>query len=325
MASVTKENRLRMNAEKIITVGFNPVWDRTCYMDGAEWCDHTVMASQTLTPAGKAMNISRALAWMSVPSTAAGLWSAADYPDMIEALAGFQDYIRSAFTVVEGAARQNVTVVDMQKNREMHLRSPKTLVTQEALTQLGHDLQGQLNPRASVIFAGSIPEGNIQDECISIITRAGCQCAKLIVDTSGNALREIVDSGNVGVIKPNIEELSELLGESVEEDADAVILASRQLCNRVKVIIVSLGQKGAVAVTKDAAVYCRIKKQRRVVHTVGCGDYLLAGYVSVSDSAEISQKLATGVKAATAKAWGVAGSNAWPQAQGDMEVETRWC
>jgi 1-phosphofructokinase len=319
---IEKEPLLKMNAGKITTVGLTPVWDRTCYVDGIEWGDHKVIASQTREPAGKALNISKALAWLSVPSMAAGLWGAADYADMTEAMSEFQEYIETAYTVVKGQTRQNVTVVDTRKNRELHLRSSETLITRDSISLLSRDLQGRLDPQGGVIFAGSIPEGMLQDECVALIKQAGRQCAELIVDTSGSALAKIVNQGGLGVIKPNIEELSSLLGRSVDKDIEKVVLAAGQLCDRVRVVIVSLGRQGAVAVTKETSVYCRIKNGRHpVVHTVGCGDYLLAGYVSVSNTADIGQKLSTGVKAATAKAWGWVGVKPWRDVQNNIEVE----
>ena len=309
-------------SKKIMTVGFNPVWDRTCYVNGIKWGDHKVIASQTVAPAGKALNINKALAWMSLPSTAAGLWGSIDYPDMIEALSEFQGSIQPAFTVVKGRTRQNVTVVDTRQSREMHLRSSETLITQEALRQLSQDLHDRLDPQDRVIFAGSIPGGGLQEECIGLITTAARRCAELVVDTSDIALSKIVNQGNIDVIKPNLEELSELLGEPVENDVEMVVSASRQLCDRVEVVIVSLGEQGAVAVTKETAVYCRLKNpHHRTVHTVGCGDYLLAGYVSVSHSSAIGQKLMIGVKSATAKAWGWAGVKPWLDVQKDIDVE----
>ena len=55
-----------MKKNQIITVGICPCWDITCYVDGVEWGDHKKITSQTFVPAGKALNISRALAWMGV-------------------------------------------------------------------------------------------------------------------------------------------------------------------------------------------------------------------------------------------------------------------
>lgn len=313
------------DCRNIITVGLTPVWDRTCTVDGVEWGDHKVMSSQRLDPAGKSLNVSKALAWLSVPSTAAGLWGAADYPEMIEALSEFRDSIQPAFTVVESRTRQNVTIVDARQNRELHLRSSETLITREALKQLSDDLQGQLDSQTTVVFAGSIPQGPLQDDCLALMAMAGRQCANWVVDTSGSALAKIVNQGGLGVIKPNREELSELLGRSVGTDVEEVISAASQLCDRVKVVLVTLGQQGAVAVTKEAAFYGRVKNHHRTVHTVGCGDYLLAGYLSVSPSAGMDQKLTAGIKVATAKAWGWAGTKPWRDAQKDIDVEMTRC
>lgn len=80
-----------------------------------------------------------------------------------------------------------------------------------------------------------------------------------------------------------------------------------------------------MAVTKQTGFHCRIKNHHPVVHTVGCGDYLLAGFVSVLDSVDISQKLSTGVKLATAKAWGWTGLKPWLEVEKDIEVEVIPC
>ncbi len=309
-------------APKIITVGLTPVWDRTCYVDGIEWGDHKVMASSALTPAGKALNISKALAWMSIHSTVAGLWGASDAADMAEALSGFGDYIEPAFTIVEGKTRQNITVVDTKQNRELHLRSPETLITQKTLSRLSRDMKKLYDSRASIVFAGSIPQGDCQDDCIALIKKSGSECRELIVDTSGTALSKIVNQGGIEVIKPNLNELSELVGQPVKSNIKTVISTARRFCNRVRVVIVSLGRQGAVAVTKEAAFFGTIKNSRHcAVHTIGCGDYLLAGYLSAHHTQDTGQKMITGIKAAAAKAWGWTGIKSWRDVDKEIEVE----
>ena len=91
----------------IITVGFTPAWDVTNYVDGIEWGQHKVISSQTITPAGKPLNVSKALAWMSKRSIAAGLWGKSDYNQLIEALSPVADYIDCRFTVAQGRTRQS--------------------------------------------------------------------------------------------------------------------------------------------------------------------------------------------------------------------------
>ncbi len=302
-----------MKTREIITVGLAPVWDRVCYVEGVEWGDHTRMTSTTLTAAGKALNISRALAWMGIGSTAAGLWGRADWADMTEALAS-EVLIRPAFTQAAGRTRENVTIADKQRGREMHLRSPEALITREALGPLRQDLGKLVDSRAFVVFAGSLPEGDLLDACIDLIAETSKRCGELAVDTSGEALRRIVERGGIGVIKPNLEELSQVLGKELPSDAGTVAAAARGLCGRAREVVVSMGGQGAIAVTKEEAVMCRAAgPERPVVHTVGCGDYLLAGYLAAGPEAGPADKLAAGVKAATAKAWGWAGAKPWTE------------
>ena len=45
-------------------------------------------------------------------------------------------------------------------------------------------------------------------------------------------------------------------------------------------VLVSLGPEGAVLVTSRGAWHAREPRRARVVHTVGCGDALLAGFLS---------------------------------------------
>jgi fructose-1-phosphate kinase PfkB-like protein len=48
----------------IITVGLSPAWDILCYGEGLEWGLHREIKTTKFQPAGKALNISQALAWM---------------------------------------------------------------------------------------------------------------------------------------------------------------------------------------------------------------------------------------------------------------------
>ena len=59
----------------IITVGLSPAWDITCRGKNLNWGGHENIDEQTITPAGKALNVSKALAWMGRESIAAGLWA----------------------------------------------------------------------------------------------------------------------------------------------------------------------------------------------------------------------------------------------------------
>lgn len=300
-----RETRLNNKREPIITVGICPVWDITNYVEGIEWGQHKVITSQTITPAGKPFNVSKALAGMSEKSVAAGLWGKSDYPQLIESLSGISDFIDLKLTIVQGRTRQNITVVDSCQNREIHLRAQSALTTKDNLYVLKNELDKIISPGSTVVFAGFMPELPLLDDCLAIIKAAIDRGAQVVIDTSGVALDMCVELGDIYMIKPNLDELSQLLSQNIGDDMSSIVKQARPLCDRVRIILISMGDRGALVVTEDRAIHCNVKSSnRKVVNTVSCGDYLLGGFLSQPDN-DICQRLQTAVKLAAARAWGL--------------------
>ncbi len=310
-----------MSENSIITVGICPCWDITCCVDGAQWGEHKKITSQTIAPAGKALNISKALAWLKTESVAAGLWGESDHERLIDNLVGMNDFIDARFTVIPGRTRQNITVVDTKSGREMHLRAECKLTAKDSLKQLGDELEGIATSTSTVIFAGSMPE-ELLDECLELIKKARDKGAKIVIDTSGPALRSILQMGGIYLVKPNVEELCQLMGRDVNDDVSSIVRSAHTLDDKADIIIVSRADKGAVAVTKDDAFQCRVKKTKyNAVNTVSCGDYLLAGIIAQLDNIDLRRALITGVKVASAKVWGLTEKMDWTQVDKEIEVE----
>ena len=134
---------------KIVTIGLCPCWDMVCQLDGVDWGQHKVISSTSSRPAGKALNISRALAWMGTKSIAAGLWGREDYEQMAKAMRSLKGAVKVKMTAVDGNTRRNITVVDTVNNREMHLRAVSRLASKKALRKLKVDLQAIVNRNQS--------------------------------------------------------------------------------------------------------------------------------------------------------------------------------
>jgi 6-phosphofructokinase 2 len=102
--------------------------------------------------------------------------------------------------------------------------------------------------------------------------------AKLIVDTSDQALHSAVNEG-VFLLKPNLGELSRLVGVEAL-DTESAADAARSIINagKCEIVVVSLGANGAYLVTQNdeehIAAPC-VKKRS----TVGAGDSMVAGMV----------------------------------------------
>jgi 1-phosphofructokinase family hexose kinase len=280
------------------------------------------MVSEKRLCAGKALNISRAMAWLGVKSIAAGLWGRDDYQLMKKNLRQLSDCVDVKFTPAAGHTRQNITVLDRQRSESIHLRAPSELADKQSLTRLAADLQNIVDENSICVFAGSLPEGALLADCVSLIGQVRDSGAKIAVDTSGSALKQVLESGRLWLIKPNLAELRQLLGRDIEDKACAIVEAARQVCEKVELVVVSRGQQGAVAVTKKAAFNCRLlRTEAKVVSTVGCGDYLLAGLLSGLAEGDIKAALTRGVKVAAARAWGLTETDSWQELENKIEVE----
>jgi fructose-1-phosphate kinase PfkB-like protein len=64
-----------------------------------------------------------------------------------------------------------------------------------------------------------------------------------------------------------------------------------------------------------------VMTQRPVFSTVGCGDYLLAGFLAgFRERGDPQAALAGGLKAATARAWGWTEARSWRQVDKEIAV-----
>ncbi|MBL7152761.1 MAG: hypothetical protein ISS79_03530 [Phycisphaerae bacterium] len=309
-------------ASKIVTVGLCPSWDTVCRFDGIEWGEHKLVDSATCRPAGKALNISRALAWTGRKNVAAGLWGRDDYEQMKKAMRELRGLVTVKMTAVEGGTRRNVTLVDTAGDREMHLRFPCGLASAKALIKLGADLKAIVKKGDICVLAGLMPESKLFGRVVRIVRDCSGRGGRIVVDTYGEALRRIVDTQLAWMINPNVAELRELLGEDVADRPASLARASRRLLDKVEIVLISRGKKGAVVVTSEGAWQGRCVGRGRVQSTVGCGDYLLGGFLKgLIESSNAGSALKIALKVATAKAWGWTEEKTWAQAQRQIQID----
>jgi 1-phosphofructokinase len=99
-----------------------------------------------------------------------------------------------------------------------------------------------------------------------------------VLDTSGEGLRLALEA-TPQIVKPNIHELEELLGRSLDSAA-AIVDAARTLIGRgVELVVVSMGGDGACFINAAEVVIAR-PPRITVVSTVGAGDAMVAGIVA---------------------------------------------
>ena len=110
--------------------------------------------------------------------------------------------------------------------------------------------------------------------------------------------------------------------------ASARVVVPQRFKSSSGIVLVSRGAKGAIAIARDWALEGKCSDDiGRADSTVGCGDYLLAGFVGATsaggpdDKAGAAAALSQAVKTATAKAWGQTEVTDWPEADDTIKVE----
>lgn len=130
-------------------------------------------------------------------------------------------------------------------------------------------------------MSGSLPKGLNTNYYADIVKLANEQGLPTILDSSGQSLMDVLLSENKpSVIKPNIDELSQLLHTTVTTDIDSLKEAVTQpIFKGIEWIIVSLGGDGAFAKHHQTFYKVNIPKIE-VVNPVGSGDSTVAGIAS---------------------------------------------
>ena len=136
-----------------------------------------------------------------------------------------------------------------------------------------------------VVASGSVPPG-VPVDFFARVARTSKQLgAESLIDTSGPALKAALAEG-VTLIKPNLVELSDLVGSTLADD-EACVKACRDLitAGQVEIVALTLGEQGALLVTADHA-YRTQPLAIEPVSTVGAGDSFLGGLVAARASGE---------------------------------------
>ncbi|MCR2809331.1 MULTISPECIES: 1-phosphofructokinase [unclassified Microbacterium] len=267
---------------RIVTVTANPSLDRTITLcDTLRPGEVQAAASAREDAGGKGINVARVIAAAGI-QTLAVLPLASDDP--------FAAVLRSSGVTahavqIDGHVRANLTITD-PAGVTTKLNLPGAPLSAQDATALIAAVVAASEGAAWLVLAGSLPPGVgvrfYVDVIRAVRRRWGAQAPRVAVDTSGAALRAVVDEAAPDLIKPNEEELAELAGIALADRTDlaaAVLPVARALVPaRVAAALVTLGAEGAVLVTADGAWQAR-QPPIRVVSTVGAGDSALAGYL----------------------------------------------
>ena len=286
--------------DKIVTVTLNPAVDRLIEVPNLTLGAHQRGRELLRIPAGKGVNVSRALAALNVPSIATGFVGQGDLADFEASLP--TPLLQPQFLAVQGRTRENVTLVDPVNHVETHIRDVGPQITPDDVDRMAKKLNLLAGPDRLVIFSGSLPPGLGPQRLAEMVEVCRAASAAIALDLPGEVLAAIPPAG-LWAIKPNVQELGDMLGQPIESD-EQLVSAGRKLSADIRAVMVSQADAGGYLFVAGSALMGQADLDpARVVNTVGCGDALLAGFVAGQmrgDEIRASYRFALAVASAAA-------------------------
>ena len=263
-----------MSALQAVTVTLNPAVDCTVSIPGFAPGEVNRVETVQHRAGGKGVNVALSLASMGHQVAATGFLGEENRALFDKAFHDAQ--VADYFVHLAGSTRVGIKVVDAVRKETTDINFPGLAPSAAELKRLTAGIEQLSAPW--FVLSGSLPEGvdaAIYRSVIHSLRSRGC---KVALDTSGEPLRLALEAGPT-IIKPNIDELSTLLGTALDT-RDKIIHAAKDLLGRgIELVVVSMGAEGALFVSKDE-VLTAVPPAMEVRSTVGAGDAMVAGLIS---------------------------------------------
>ena len=286
-----------MRRASVLTVTLNPAMDKTLIVPGFSHRRVIRVERSFSYPSGKGINVARSLIRLGLSTLCLG-FIAGHIGRWIEEELD-REGIPHRFTRVEGETRVNITLRDPLSGLEIHLVERGFEVDEADVERFMKGFSFHLGGGVSwAAICGSAPPGVPHELYAEMIAESKRRGVKAALDTSGGSLKAGL-KGIPDLVKPNREELGELMGGDLT-GMEALLGAVSELhAMGIRWVAVSLGEEGALG-SDGREVWLARPPEVEPVNTVGAGDAMLAGLIfGLESEMGIDEALAFGVAVGT--------------------------
>lgn len=259
----------------IYTVTCNPSLDYHIKLDNLQIGDLNRAKDESVVVGGKGINVSMVLKQLQCESKALG-FVAGEIGNTILTLLEKQEIASDFVVLKEGNSRINVKLNAAGCETEINGLGPAVFMKD---LQQFEDKLSQLQKGDTLVISGSMAKGMPTDFYANLANLAKNKGAKVIVDTTGEALKRVCVY-HPFLVKPNVAELSQLFREPVTSTTDAIFLGEKLQHLGAQNVIVSMGKEGALLLCSDGTHYYAKAPKGDVIQTIGSGDSLVAGFIA---------------------------------------------
>lgn len=259
----------------ILTVTLNPSVDIHYHID--HFSLDTVNRTRTVskTAGGKGLNVTRVLRQLEEEVAATGF------------LGGYLGrFIRNEmrelsvsdfFVEITGETRNCIAIIHEGNQTEILELGPE--IDKDEAHLLLDNFPSYISNVDLIVMSGSLPKGLTHEFYEQLLKVVCFHDIPVLLDTKGELLNDILQSSNKPfLIKPNLEELAELIGKTIEEDQIIPAIKS-PVFDGIPWIVVTLGQDGAIIRNYNNIYHAKIPKVK-AVNAVGSGDSVIAGFAA---------------------------------------------
>lgn len=263
--------------KSIVTVTVNPAIDKNTQVQAVVSERKLRCDRPSREPGGGGINVSRAIHRLGGQTIAVHCAGGPPGNELMSLLE--REGIEQRPVGVEGFTRENLTVYEQNSGQQYRFGMPGPKLQEKEWNNC-LDAVRQLESRpAYIVASGSLPPGVPADFYKKVAGVARELGARLIVDSSGEPFRAVVQEEGVFLVKPNLTELEALAGKALDRESEQVDFAKELIGQgKVEAVVISLGSGGATLVEKGSHRNFRAPTVK-IRSKVGAGDSMVAGMV----------------------------------------------
>ncbi len=284
----------------ITTITLNASIDKAYYMKGTIENGTVMRVMECRNSAGgKGLNVARVAKLCGSDVKASGMvggFNGAYLESMLSS-----DGIDHDFFHIAGETRSCINILDEGYGSTEYLE-PGCGVTEEEVQEFLQQVFPQVIKDSHVVtISGSVPKGCGSDIYAHMVEEIKSQGKQVILDTSGQLLKEGIKAKPT-MVKPNQDEI-ELLYDTKITSFDEVKKYAQAIHQEgIEYVVISLGGDGALLVCSEG-MYQGKPPKVDVINTVGCGDSMVGAFaVALEKKMTPDQALKYAVAVASANA-----------------------
>lgn len=257
----------------ILTVTMNPSIDKVYSIKDYKTGGVFRPDALTATAGGKGINVARVANILGEKVMATGLIGGRNgsfIEDEVKKLG-----VESLFVHINKESRNCIAVMDKKNGTSTEILEPGPRISDEECRSFIEMYLKGIEKSEMIIASGSLPLGIPDDFYKTLIEHGKNRGRKFILDTSGKYFMKAI-SAQPYMIKPNEEEIENVLGRRLKSLEDKVQTLYDFKNMGIELPCITMGKNGAVALLDDG-VYHFYSPPIKTVNTVGSGDSFVAG------------------------------------------------